>query len=293
MVEGLCLIPEFTCRFGRKILLRLENNESRCKLQAVTGVFSDQASAQRAADALRAQGVSSDHVTLLTPGDVRSRSSDVAEDAAEQPGIGKAIGAVVGAAGGFSGGTMLIAAMLPGIGMVTAAGLLGAAVLSAAGAAIGAAAGSSLDNSLSQGLPEDEIFVYEDALRKGRSVVIAMANGVSAESIRKTLTAQGAESVDAARHQWWIGLRSAEREHYSTTGRNFEEDEKFYRLGFEDALHARSRCKEFDQISAEMESRLEDIQKQNPGTDVSEAYARGYQRGRDYYQRFCEQSKAA
>jgi hypothetical protein len=120
-----------------------------------------------------------------------------------------------------------------------------------------------------------------------------MANGVSEESIRELLTAQGAESVDAARHQWWIGLRSAEEEHYSASGNNFDRDEKFYRLGFEDALHARSRCKEFDQISAEMDSRIDDIEKQNPGTNVAEAYTRGYQRGREYYQRFCEQPKAA
>jgi hypothetical protein len=262
-------------------------------LEAVTGVFPDQATAQRAADALRLKGVTPDHVTLLAPGDTRTASSGVTVDASEQPGIGKAIGAVVGAAGGFSGGSMLIAAMIPGIGMVTAAGLLGAAILSAAGAAIGAVAGGKLDDSLSQGLPEDEIYVYEDALRKGRSIVIAMANGISADSIREVLTAQGAESIDAARHQWWIGLRGAEHEHYSTTGRDFEKDERFYRCGFEDALHAKSRCKEFDQISAEMDSRVEDIEKQNPGTDAAEAYTRGYQRGREYYQRFCDQSKAA
>ena len=29
-----------------------------------------------------------------------------------------------------------------------------------------------MERSTTQGLPEDEIFVYEDALRKGRSVVI-------------------------------------------------------------------------------------------------------------------------
>jgi hypothetical protein len=262
-------------------------------MQAVTGVFSDQGAAQKAVDALRIKGVTPDHLTLLTPGDMRAQSTGVAVDAAEQPGIGKALGAVVGAAGGFSGGSMLIAAMLPGIGVVTAAGLLGAAILSAAGAAVGAVAGEKLDDSLSQGLPEDEIYVYEDALQKGRSVVVALANGISEDSIREVLTAQGAESVDAARHQWWIGLRSAEEEHYSASGNNFEKDEKFYRLGFEDALHARSRCREFDQISSEMDSRIEDIEKQNPGTNAVEAYTRGYQRGREYYQRFCDQSKAA
>jgi len=88
-------------------------------------------------------------------------------------------------------------------------------------------------------------------------------------------------------------LRSAEQEHYSRSGRNFRDDEKFYRLGFEAALHARTRCKEFDQVSAEMESNLEDLQRQYPGVEVAEPFTRGYERGRDYYQNLCDQSKAA
>ncbi len=215
-------------------------------------------------------------------------------DAGEQPGIGKAIGAVVGAASGITSGSILAAAIIPGVGPVTAVGLLGAAILGAAGAGIGAAAGGALENSLTEGLPEDEIFVYEDAMRKGRSVVIALAeNAHAAEPLRALLISEGAETVDAARHQWWIGLRSAEREHYSTSGGDFDKDEKFYRMGFEDALHARNRCKEFDQVSAEMESNLEELQKQYPGVDLADAYTRGYRRGREYYQRLCDQEKAA
>jgi hypothetical protein len=151
-----------------------------------------------------------------------------------------------------------------------------------------------LENASIEGLPEDEIFVYEDALRKGRSVVIALAeDGAAADSLRHLLKSERAESIDAARHQWWIGLRSAEREHYAVSGRSFNDDEQFYRLGFEDALHAKSRCKEFDQVSAEMNSRLEELQGQHPGVDLEEPYTRGYQRGREYYQRLCDQSKAA
>jgi hypothetical protein len=143
-------------------------------------------------------------------------------------------------------------------------------------------------------LPEDEIFVYEDALRKGRTVVIALAEDeATAAPLSELLAAQGAETVDAARHQWWIGLRSAEREHYSTSGKTFGDDEKFYRMGFEASLHAKNRCKEFDQVSAEMEAGLEDLQRQYPGVNVAGPYTRGYQRGRDYYQRLCEESKAA
>jgi hypothetical protein len=263
-------------------------------MQAVTGVFLSKHDAIAAVEKLRAMNVVDERITLLTPGDERKEENLVSTDAGEAPGVGKALGAVVGAAGGLSGGSMLVAAMVPGIGMVTAAGLLGASILGAAGAAIGAAAGASLDNRFSEGLPEDEIFVYEDALRKGRSVVVVFSDDSSgAERVRDALKSARAEAIDDARHQWWIGLRSAEQEHYSAAGGNFGTDEKFYRLGFEEALHSRMRCKEFDQVSAEMESRLEELQKKYPGEDITEAYTRGYQRGREYYQRFCDQTKAA
>jgi hypothetical protein len=261
-------------------------------MQAVTGIFLSQIEGEHAVVALRSAGVPNDKITLLTPGADEKLFKSVPVDAAEQPGMGKAMGAVLGAAGGLTGGSVLIAAMLPGVGPVTAAGLLGAAVLAAAGASVGAMAGSSLENFMTKGLPEDEIFVYEDALRKGRTVVIALAEDADAAAhLRELLHSVGAESVDAARHQWWIGLRDPEGEHYATSGRNFQNDEKFYRLGFEAALHARNRCREFDQVSAEMASHLEDLQRQHPGEEVAEAFTRGYQRGREYYQRLCDESK--
>ena len=262
-------------------------------MQAVTGIFSSQTDAERAVKTLRSTGVSTDNITLMTPGNLQNNLNSVPMDATEQPGMGKAMGAVLGAAGGLSGGSLLVA-LIPGVGPVTAVGLLGGAILAAAGAAVGAATGGAFENSVTEGLPEDEIFVYEDALRKGRSVVISLAaDEAEAARLRELLDTEGAEGVDSARHEWWIGLRGAEHEHYSASGRNFSEDERFYRLGFEDALHARWRCREFDQVSAEMANRIEDLQRQHPGVQVAGAYSRGYQRGRDYYQHLCDQSKAA
>ena len=51
-------------------------------------------------------------------------------------------------------------------------------------------------------------------------------------------------------------------EHYLKSGRQFGDGEKFYLLGFEAALHARNRCKEFDQIASEMAADLEELQRQ-------------------------------
>jgi len=263
-------------------------------MQSTTGIFSSQDDAQRAVLALRDAGARTDKIILLTPGDVEQELQSVPIDSGEQPGMGKAVGAVLGAAGGLSAGTLLTAALIPGVGPVTAIGLLGGAVLAAAGAAVGAAAGGSIENSQTHGLPEDEIFVYEDALRRGKSVVVALTDDEDeAERLQELLKTEGSEEVNAARQQWWIGLRSAEHEHYKTSGRDFGTDEKFYRLGFEDALHARNRCKEFDQVLAEMDSRLEDVQRQYPGEDIAEPYTRGYRRGREYYQHLCDESKAA
>jgi hypothetical protein len=262
-------------------------------MKAVTGVFASPSDAQRALSQFRDLGLVEDRVTLLTPKD-KEHGPDVPISSTEQPGMGKAIGALIGGAAGLSGGPLLVAALVPGVGPITAIGLLGGAVLAAAGASVGAVAGGKAEDAMTDGLPEDEIFVYEDALRKGRSVLIALAkDGAETAVFRELLKAEGAESIDAAREQWWIGLRSAEQEHYSSHGRDFGNDEKFYRLGFESALHARTRCKEYDQTLAEMDSKIEELEHQYPGVDVAEPFRKGYERGRDYYQQLCDESKAA
>jgi hypothetical protein len=265
-------------------------------MKAITGVFETRSAAERAVNEMYKAGVSADKVTLLTPGTVEhvdKEMQSVPTDSTEQPGMGKAVGALLGGGVGFTGGSLLMA-LVPGLGPVTALGLLGAAILGAAGATAGAVVGGKTETSMSTGLPEDEIFVYEDALRKGRSVVIALAeNDESGTILREKLEAAGAESVNAAREQWWIGLRSAEQSHYEGSGKNFAADEKFYRLGFEAALHARTRCLEFDQVSAAMSAALEDVQRQYPGKQVEEAFTRGYQRGRERYQQLCDETKKA
>jgi len=262
-------------------------------MKAVTGVFASPSDAQRALSQFRDLGLAEDRVTLLTPKD-KKHEPDVPISSTEQPGMGKAIGALIGGAAGLSGGPLLVAALVPGVGPITAIGLLGGAVLAAAGASVGALAGGKAEDAMTDGLPEDEIFVYEDALRKGRSVLIALAKDDAETAVfRELLKAEGAESTDAAREQWWIGLRSAEQEHYSSHGRNFGNDEKFYRLGFESALHARTRCMEYDQTMAEMDSKIEELEHQYPGVHVAEPFRKGYERGRDYYQQLCDESKAA
>jgi hypothetical protein len=275
-----------------------KKEDEQATMEAITGVFKTRSEAERTVNEAYNAGIAADKITLLTPGTVEKIDKEmrtVPTEASEEPGMGKAVGALAGGGVGFAGGSLLMA-LVPGLGPITALGLLGAAILGVAGATVGAVAGGKAEESNYEGLPEDEIFVYEDALRKGRSVVIAMPDDEHGASLlRNLMKAAGAESVDGAREQWWVGLRSAEQSHYSTStsGRKFAEDEKFYRLGFEAALHARTRCMEFDQVSAEMEATLEDVQRQYPGAKVEEPFTRGYQRGREHYQHLCDETKNA
>lgn len=265
-------------------------------MEAITAVFKTRTEAEHALNEIYKSGVTGEKATLLTPGsadEITHELQSVPLDTTEQPGMGKAMGALAGGGVGLAGGSLLIA-LVPGLGPVSAIGLLGTALLGAAGATVGGLVGGKAEESVTEGLPEDEIFVYEDALRKGRSVVVALAPDQSeAERLRKLLNIEGAESVDAAREQWWIGLRGAEENRYTHAGRSFSEDEKFFRMGFEAALHSRTRCLEFDQVSAEMGAALEDVQREYPGADVEEPFTHGYQRGREHYQQLCDQGTKA
>src|SRR5215831_14669612 len=128
------------------------------RMKTVTGVFASQSDAQHTMNEMRLAGAHEDRITLLTPGSSQAQLESVPNVAGEQPGMGKAVGAVLGAAAGLSAGQFLLAAVIPGVGPVTALGLLGGAVLAAAGATVGSVAGGGLENSMTEGLPEDELF---------------------------------------------------------------------------------------------------------------------------------------
>ena len=167
---------------------------------------------------------------------------------AEQPGIGKAIGSVVGGAVGLGAGAMIANLVLPGVGPVLAL-MFGAAAGGLSGAVAGAAAGGALENVLSIGVPKDEIFFYEDALRQGRAVVIGLSEREDQiEAGRDVLDKAGAESLDAAREKWWIGLRDAEAIGYSKP-EDFKQAETTFRCGFAAALEPAMRGRSFDEAA--------------------------------------------
>lgn len=259
-------------------------------MSTVAGIFKSRADAERAAENLRTASIDNDRINLLTPGTTDAElEAAVPTTETEQPGMGSALGGVVGGAMGVAGGMPIGAALasllVPGVGPVLAAGIIGAALLGTGGAVAGAAAGSKMEESI-EGLPHDELFVYEDALRKGRSVILVVADDdTQAEAARNVLAQAGAESIDAAREDWWVGLRDAEEEEYRGQGGDFKKDEAIYRRGFEAAQHPHLRGKTYDEVTERLRERYSDAYE-------TETFRRGYERGQNYRRSLLEKYKA-
>jgi hypothetical protein len=250
-------------------------------MDTVAGVFQSQEAAQRAAADLSRAGIPPNSVNLLLPGASQKQIHSIPTSDTEQPGVGGAIGGAVGGALGIAGGFelgMAASVLIPGVGPVLAAGIAGAALLGIGGAAAGAAMASAADVQTTQGVPADEIFFYEDALRQGRSLVIVLAQDEGqAAAARQTLAQAGAESLDSARESWWVGLRDAEAETYTAMGRNFERDHDTYRAGFEAALRPEFRGKSYVQAVDYMGAANRDIGNTEP-------FRHGFERGQAYLQ---------
>ncbi len=257
----------------------------------VAGIFKSYVDASRAVENLRTAGFAEDRINLLAPGtQMDELERNVPTTETEQPGMGKALGGAVGGALGVAGGLHMGAAaaslFVPGVGPILAAGIAGAALLGIGGAATGAVAGDKIEDAMGEGMPQDELYVYEEALRRGRSVIIAFAeDDEQKDSMRSVLSQSGAESLDAAREDWWVGLRDAEAEEYKKEGRDFQADEAMFRQGFEASLHPQVRGREYEEARERLERR-------HGEACSAEAFRRGYARGCAYYRQLQEKYKS-
>ncbi len=257
-------------------------------METSVGIFHSREAAERAVQQLHGLGIPTNRIGLLTPDNRRNTTTveRVPVTDAEPPGIGKALGATVGGAMGVAGGATMGAAiaslLVPGVGPVIAGGLIGAAILGVGGTAAGMAAGERLEENLNEGLSRDELYLYEDALRRGHSVVIGLTeDSASAEEVQRVMAQSDAETVDAAAEDWWLGLRSAEEESYKERGGEFAKDEVSYRRGFQAALHPDRRGKSYEEQSDE-------LSKAYPQESTSQAFRHGYERGQAHQKRLNE-----
>jgi len=240
-------------------------------MEAVVGVVRQHAEAERIVEALREIEIADRNINVLSPTASRTALSRVPASESEQPGIGTTLGSVVGGAAGTAGGLAATAIVLPGVGAVMAAGAIALGML---GAVAGRAVGHHLDESFSNGLPTDELYVYRDALHKGRSLVIVTTEDeAQTAQVRQLFDDFGAESVDAARDEWWIGLRDAEEAEYTRQGGDFRTDEGLYRLGYDTAARLHDEAPPYEAVVATLRERLGSMAEER-------AFRAGYERCR-------------
>jgi hypothetical protein len=241
----------------------------------VAAIFASRDDAENAMKRLQSTGFGERDLIFLAPGSSVETEALPTEEA-EQPGMGKAIGSVVGGAVGLASGAAIANLFLPGVGPIIAIGL-GAGMLGVGGAMAGAAGGGALETLLTRGLPKDEIFLYEDALRQQQAVLIVAAQDQEqVERARSLMDDEGAESLDAAREKWWIGLRDAEQTRYTAPYGNGKNHEQIYRFGFEAALQPGLRGKSLTDAK-------NDLRERYPNVYDQDAFRRGYEQGQRYF----------
>jgi hypothetical protein len=188
-------------------------------MKIVVGIFGSSSSAEKAAANLVRSGLPPTRIRQLTPRSSEGEiHSTVPISETEQSGMGRAIGGLVGAVAGAMAVLGLSVAFQPGA--LTTANYLFAALGAVVAGAIGAFVGGTVENRLSPGLPKDEIYYYEEALRRGRSVVFVLASTRNQERIaRRGLGRAGADSLDAADESWRVGLSAPSGLHPRTRGK--------------------------------------------------------------------------
>jgi len=177
-------------------------------MEPVVGVFASRNNAEESAERLRQTGLK--QITLLTPSDLESKVQTVRTEDMERRGMGSALGGLVGAALGLAAGVGIgaVSVAVPTSGAIPQ--LLGA-IFGVGGAAAGIAAGRALECAFCDGLPKDELCIYEDAVRQGRFVLIAFTDAAhNAGAVRRVMARSGAASLDAARRRWRFGWLPAD-----------------------------------------------------------------------------------
>lgn len=262
-------------------------------MEPVVGIFGSRASAESAARALRERSLPAGRVSMLLPGQISPAAMENAApvEEAEGPGVGQAVGGVVGAAAGasagYGAGVLAASLLVPGIGTVTAIGLAAAALFGAAGAIGGVKAGEALEDTRT-GIPKDELYLYEDALAHGKGILfVEPENEEEERTARAVLLSSGAESLEAAREAWWVGIRDSEKAHYDAKHGDFESAEQLYRAGLLGALQPDCRGKTFERAREILRRRFGDAVEH---AAFREGYARGAARAKEREEALVETS---
>ena len=184
----------------------------------------------------------------------------------------------MGAAGGATLGLAAATLAIPGVGPVIALESWAPRCSALSEQPRRAAVGDTVEEQLGEGIPHEDVFLYEDALRHGRSILIAHVDDDRADQAREIVEDSGASDIETLREQWWAELRDDEG--YYHTGDRDDRDEATYRRGFQAALHPQRRGEVYTDVADSLRSEY--------GTELDTSFREGYERGLAYHDRFRE-----
>lgn len=242
-------------------------------MQTIGGVFESGARALRAVQALRAAGVKDDDIVALMPGSDPKEFELEAEMLHDQEGPGA--WAAIGAGLGSFAGAAFVSAVLPGIGPILGLGALAAAFI--AGGVGGKLAGDAIERSSIHDDVGDDLFLFEDALRREKALVVVMIRSkTDPRAVQGILSASGAKTLDEARAEWWRDRRDEEERYYATlmNAHGFSQAESAYRRGFEAAFDPRYRGRKFESVALKLRTRFHD--------EEEDTFRMGFERGTDF-----------
>lgn len=135
----------------------------------IVGVFNTEREASQAIEGLKAQGFTSDEISVVTQDrdELKAIREETGTKAPEGVAAGAATGGVLGGVAGLLAGIGALA--IPGIGPILAAGPIAAAFT---GAAVGAGAGGLVGGLVGLGIPEEDAKQYEEYVQNGKILLL-------------------------------------------------------------------------------------------------------------------------
>jgi len=245
-------------------------------MHTIIGIFPTRHQALEAITRLKQREILDSNISIIYPGSFTEEViGETAKYHVRAEHTGTALGSIAGTSIGIATGPLLTTVFVTGIGLISI--LAGAATMGIVGAIAGAAIGHTVEYAATHSLPKEDVHIYEDILRNGKSIVAVIAQDEQVPVIEQLFKSLGASDNKQAQKDWWNIQRSNEKKHYERMNKEeFEPEEPRFRKGFEAALHPDFRGKEYSEIKEEL--------KQHHSSDhESASYQQGFQRGQEYY----------
>lgn len=155
--------------------------------ECVVAVFQSPAKANSAVNRLESVGWSSDHISVIAPGNESQLTTLEPLQHRDRTEKSAAIGGVTGGALGLLAGSSLF--LIPGLGPVLFAGAMASGITGGlVGGLVGAMSG--------WGIRDDHVRQYEEALKHGKALVVLTGDPPALAEGRAELLASSAEKVE-------------------------------------------------------------------------------------------------